>query len=228
MAWLVRVTIWIGAAKVWFSQSKSLAETIKEWLLCLSLLGAGAWGIYTFAVTQQEKRADQALAQQEKQQDLERKERERQRDLHPELITRLDALPLEMASGRYIKTTVTLENKGNDGLWVELGIYSLSVQKITFVEGQERSEILQRTPYRVFKDNLMLNVGSIPPLYLAQHVSTQLVYLSKVDSSIADPIKVTFMASYRHEKLSEVLASKSLHGKVFTTQPSEYVFFDKH
>ena len=182
-------------------KAKLIGETLKDFILCLSIVLAGGWAWYIFFVTERE-------------------------NINPKPIVEV-TLKVELISnevGKYVKSEVTLFNNGNDLVWIELNAPSLSLSTIDFTNINAKTTIVSKQKYQSFKDNAMLTYGDINEILISEESKYILVYLSKVPKTSNKLIQVSFMATYRHIEFRKKLEARN-HSKirVFTTQAKDYI-----
>ena len=184
---------------------KLFGETLKEYLICISIVFAGLWAWHTFSVTERE-------------------------DLYPKPIVEA-TLHVELIStnaGNYIKSKVTLLNKGNDPVWLELSAPSLSLATIDLTNETIKPVVVSKQKYQAFKDNAMLGYGDIDEMLISPQSEYKLMYLSKIPNVENKLVQVSFLTAYSHKELRKSLESRGYTDlTVFTTQATEYVNFNK-
>lgn len=183
-------------------QIKLIGETIKEYLLCLSIVLAGVWAFYSFSVTERQ-------------------------NIHPQPIVEstIKVKLINSNEGNYVKSEVTLQNKGNNSVWVELKGPSLSLSTIDFTDTKTmNSTIVSKQRYEAFLDNAMLSYSVVDEMLISPKSKIKLMYLSAIPETEDKFVQVAFMATYRHRELRKTLQARE-HSNiiVFTTQAREYV-----
>lgn len=184
---------------------KLFGETLKEYLLCISIILAGIWAWHTFSVTERE-------------------------NIYPKPIVEatLDIELIRNEAGNYVKSEVTLLNKGNDLVWLELSTPSLSLSIIDFSDKRMTPSIISKQKYQAFRDNAMLIYGDVNEMSISPRSKHKLVYLSKIPDIENKFVQVSFLTTYRHRELRKSLENRGYSNlTVFTTQATEYVSLSK-
>lgn len=128
--------------------------------------------------------------------------------------------------GKYLKSVVTLTNKGNDPVWIELKSPSLSLRSVEINNEEHKFKLLSKQFYQGYLDNLMMSYGQIKELELSEKSKVELAYISKHENK-GLPTQITFMATYKHKQLRSQLADRGYSNlQVFTVQANEYVYFN--
>lgn len=183
------------------TEIKLFGETLKEFLLCFSLILAGVWAWHTFSVTERD-------------------------NIYPKPIVEavLNVELIRNKGSNYVKSEVTLLNKGNDSLWIELTNPSLSLSTIDFTNKKINPTIVSKQKYQAFKDNAMLSYGAVDEISISPKSKYKLVYLSKIPDKEDIFVQVSFLATYRHRELRKDLENRGYGNLIsFTTQATEYI-----
>ncbi|MDO6467540.1 hypothetical protein [Neptunomonas phycophila] len=184
---------------------KLFGEILKEYLLCVSIILAGMWAWHTFSVTERDNIYPQPIIESM---------------LHVELLSN--------ETGLYVKSEVTLINEGNDSVWLELTVPSLSLSTIDFANNTMIPAIISKQKYQAFKDNAMLTYGDINEISISPKSKYKLVYLSKIPDIEHKFVQVSFLTTYRHKELRKSLENQGYSNlTVFTAQATEYVSLSK-
>ena len=187
-----------------WDKCKLIGETIKEYLLCASIVAAAIWAVYTFLITERSNIAPKPIVEVE-----------------------IKVTQINSNDAKYLKSVITLYNKGNDPVWIDLSLPSLSLRSVESKNMEEQnSKPISSQFYHGYLDNSMLAYGSIKELELSEQSKMDLVYISEHKNS-KSPTHIAFMETYRHKQLRKQLDAREYSEiYVFTTQANEYVYFD--
>lgn len=182
---------------------KLLGETIKEYLLVVSFLGGGYWAVHTFYISER-------------------------LNINPKPILEADikVSPIVINGDKYLKSLVTVSNKGNDPVWIELATPSLSLRAIKIDSSNNlETKLLSKQRYQGYVENNMSVYGDIDELEISENSKFDLSYISKINNTNF-PTLVTFMATFRHKLLREGLEERGYSkATVFTIQANDYVYY---
>jgi hypothetical protein len=182
---------------------KVFGETLQIYVIIVSIFVAGWWTYSTFILVHQN-----------------------EINKEPNLLANISVTPIVHGEEKYIKAIVTVENIGNDSVWLDLGVDSFTVNKVNFDENlADNYTSVSKKSYKAYIDNTMLQLGDIKELIISPKTDYRFAYATKIDSGDSGLFHVSFLASQRHLSARNTLLKKGYkEDTVLSIQASDFVY----